>query len=69
MTEKPKEKPELSPAGKRKAGARQERLAAALRANLGRRKAQARERADGPPGEGAASTLPSEPRSSRGQED
>jgi hypothetical protein len=47
MTDKAKGKPELSPAGQRKAVARQDRLAAALRANLGRRKVQARERAEG----------------------
>ena len=54
MSEKAKEKPELSPAGRQAATARQERLAVALRANLGRRKTQARERAapsDGSNGE------------------
>ena len=49
MTEDSSKKPALSPAGERAAAARQKRLAAALRANLGRRKAQARERAEPAP--------------------
>ncbi|MGO8919715.1 MAG: hypothetical protein ACLQJR_27770 [Stellaceae bacterium] len=48
MTDTPKPRPHLSPAGKLAAGRRQERLAAALRANLARRKAQTRERAADP---------------------
>ncbi len=40
--------PRVSATGAAEAGRRQERLAAALRANLGRRKAQARERAEAP---------------------
>jgi len=44
MDSKPKDKPGPSPAGERAAMARKDRLAAALRANLARRKAQARER-------------------------
>lgn len=40
-----KEKPPAKPAGRGKAAQRAEQLAAALRANLGRRKAQARSRA------------------------
>jgi hypothetical protein len=48
MSDKPKEKPALTPAGERAARAREERQAAALRANLLRRKSQARDRA-GPP--------------------
>jgi len=49
MTEETSKKPVLSPSGERAAEARQKRLAAALRANLGRRKAQARERAEPAP--------------------
>ena len=49
MIGKPKDKPQLSAEGARAAQQRQERLAAALRANLGRRKAQARQRADDAP--------------------
>jgi len=44
MSEKPKEQPRRSDAGARVAEEREARLAAALRANLHRRKAQARER-------------------------
>jgi hypothetical protein len=55
-----KDAPQISPAGARTAQARQERLAAALRANLGRRKAQARERA-----EDAKSDLPDRTTSAR----
>lgn len=44
MTEKPKSPPHVTPAGAAASGRRQERLAAALRANLARRKAQARQR-------------------------
>ena len=44
MTEGGNKKPQLSPAGERAAEARRKRLADALRANLVRRKAQARER-------------------------
>ncbi len=44
MTGKAKEKPRRTPAGERAERMRAERLAQALRANLGRRKAQARER-------------------------
>lgn len=51
MSEKAKEKPGLTQAAKRAAQAREERQAAALRANLLRRKAQARDRADSPPPE------------------
>jgi len=52
-----KVKPPQSPEGLRAAKAREERLAAALRANLGRRKAQARERSDEPAG-GASAPAP-----------
>ena len=45
MSEPRKPRPRLTPAGETAAGKRQERLAAALRANLARRKAQSRERA------------------------
>jgi len=48
MTEKAKEQPRRSAAGDRAAEEREARLAAALRANLHRRKAQARERAAPP---------------------
>ena len=44
MPDSSKAPPRLTPEGERAAAARQERLAAALRANLGRRKAQSRER-------------------------
>jgi hypothetical protein len=44
MSGKPKDEPQRSAAGNRAAEAREARLAAALRANLQRRKAQARER-------------------------
>jgi len=43
-----KSKPGLSPAGARTAAARRERLAAALRENLKKRKAQRRERDEAP---------------------
>jgi hypothetical protein len=46
MTDKPKEAPQRSAAGAHAATAREARLAAALRANLHRRKAQARERTE-----------------------
>ena len=46
MNEQKKPSPRLTPAGEAVASRRQEKLAAALRANLGRRKAQARERAE-----------------------
>jgi len=49
-----KQKPELSTAGRRAAALREERLAAALRENLRRRKAQARDRAAPEEGAGAA---------------
>jgi hypothetical protein len=48
MTEEAVKKPQLSPAGTRAAAARQKRQAEALRANLLRRKSQARERAEPP---------------------
>jgi len=44
MSDTPKHRPHLTVAGRAAAERRQERLAAALRANLGRRKAQTRER-------------------------
>ncbi|HEV8016088.1 MAG TPA: hypothetical protein VGP48_11170 [Stellaceae bacterium] len=44
MSEKPKDQPQHSAAGMSAAEAREARLAAALRANLQRRKTQARER-------------------------
>jgi hypothetical protein len=44
MSDKPKEQPRRSEAGERAAEEREARLAAALRANLRRRKAQSRER-------------------------
>ncbi len=50
MTEKDNPVPHLTAAGAAAAQRRQERLAAALRANLGRRKAQARERRAEPEG-------------------
>ncbi|HWI27818.1 MAG TPA: hypothetical protein VN668_12670 [Stellaceae bacterium] len=46
MNEQKKPSPRLTPAGEVAARWRQEKLAAALRANLGRRKAQARERTE-----------------------
>lgn len=47
--------PNLTPAGRRSAAQKQERLAAALRDNLRKRKAQQRARAEaGPPSEGGA---------------
>jgi hypothetical protein len=49
MSEKPKDEPQRSVAGKRVAEAREARLAAALRANLQRRKTQARERDEATP--------------------
>lgn len=49
MEEKAKEKPHLTAAGERAALARQKRQADALRANLVRRKSQARERVASPP--------------------
>ena len=48
MTERCGGKPMLTPAGRREAEARQERLAAALRENLRKRKAQQRSRAADP---------------------
>jgi hypothetical protein len=48
MTDKPKAKPQHSAAGESMTAAREARLAAALRANLQRRKAQARGREPGP---------------------
>jgi hypothetical protein len=48
MTEKTVKKPQMSPAGERAAAVRQKRQAEALRANLARRKSQARERAETP---------------------
>jgi len=45
MPKSGKAPPRGTPEGERAAAARQERLAAALRANLARRKAQSRERA------------------------
>jgi len=55
MTEEDKPRPPRhSPSGAAAAERRRERLAAALRANLGRRKAQARER-------DAAATPPAKP--------
>jgi hypothetical protein len=65
MTAKSTEMPELGPAAKRAAERREERLAAALRANLGRRKSQARERGDDIPGGGEAAPPPSQPSPSR----
>jgi hypothetical protein len=47
MSDMAKSRPPAAPSGKASAG-RQERLAAALRANLARRKAQRRERAAAP---------------------
>jgi hypothetical protein len=44
MTDKPRQQPGLSEHGKRQAARRQERLAAALRDNLRKRKQQARVR-------------------------
>jgi hypothetical protein len=49
MTEKPKERPQVSAAGEQASLRREERLAAALRANLSRRKAQARQRGEEAP--------------------
>ena len=48
MSDEPKPPPRLTRRGTDAASARQARLAAALRANLGRRKAQARQRAPHP---------------------
>jgi hypothetical protein len=48
MSDRPKQQPHQTEASRRAAGRRQERLAAALRANLARRKAQTRERAGAP---------------------
>jgi hypothetical protein len=45
MPKSEKTPPRLTPESERAAAIRQERLAAALRANLGRRKAQSRDRA------------------------
>jgi hypothetical protein len=47
MVDEAKDLPQLSPAGAAAAAQREARLAAALRANLSRRKAQARQRGDG----------------------
>jgi hypothetical protein len=49
MTGKEKDKPHATPETLRAAREREERLAAALRANLARRKAQARQREPAPP--------------------
>jgi hypothetical protein len=49
MSKGSKQEPHSSLEGERAARARQERLAAALRANLARRKAQARQRVAAPP--------------------
>jgi hypothetical protein len=48
MIDKPKQPPQRSAAGKSITAAREARLAAALRANLHRRKAQARTREQDP---------------------
>lgn len=58
MTEREKPSPHLTEAGAAAALRRQERQAAALRANLGRRKAQAREREDQDGPEGARTKEP-----------
>jgi hypothetical protein len=49
MTEQPKQQPHRTAAADLAAEARETRLAAALRVNLRRRKAQARDRDDAPP--------------------
>jgi hypothetical protein len=54
MTERDKLPPHLTAAGSEAAQQRRERQAAALRANLARRKAQARERAERQPSPGGA---------------
>jgi hypothetical protein len=51
MTRKEKARPHATPEAVRAAREREERLAAALRANLARRKAQARQREAPPPPE------------------
>jgi hypothetical protein len=51
MTDRPQDKSPPPSASKADAPRRRERLAAALRANLARRKTQARERADADAGE------------------
>jgi hypothetical protein len=48
MSDTPKQRPHQTEAGRVAAERRQERLAAALRVNLARRKAQTRERAGAP---------------------
>lgn len=57
MSDRPKQRPQVTDAAKAAAGRRQERLAAALRANLARRKAQSRGRAETP-----AEAAPPKPR-------
>lgn len=54
MADMPKQRPHQTPSGRTAAGRRQERLVAALRANLARRKAQARERSAAPAPAGPA---------------
>ena len=54
MSEKPRQQPHLTDEAKSDAARRQERLAAALRENLKKRKQQARERADEAPPRGKA---------------
>jgi hypothetical protein len=49
MADREKPPPHMTPKGVAAAKRREERLAAALRANLGRRKAQSRDRAAAPP--------------------
>jgi hypothetical protein len=49
MADREKPPPHRTPEGAAAAKRREERLATALRANLGRRKAQSRERAGAPP--------------------
>jgi len=61
MTEDQSKKPPSSAGGKRAPEIRRKRLADALRANLGRRKAQARER------DASSGATPGPPSSSRGE--
>jgi len=61
MTEDGSKKPALGAGGKRAAEIRRKRLADALRANLGRRKAQARER------DASSELPPTSPSPSRGE--
>jgi hypothetical protein len=68
MTGKSTEMAELGPAARRAAERRAERLAAALRANLGRRKSQARERDEGPLAEAEPAIPPAQPSPSRGED-